>query len=288
MDHHQAPSSAFPLFPYLPTELRLRVFEQALIPLLQPRIVAVQPFPNTDPTKGSSNLSRWQYWAVANEHSLRKNDPFVTSTAILGKVCRDSRTATQAFLKRHGQPLSQRPFHSVGLNEGFPSLPLRPQGPDADIFFDPGLYLLGNRRPLTDSIAGRDLPHMERWLVPIDNVVSCLQRMEVRWDHRMIYSGFSHPSMAPPGPGLWSSLSLWTSLVVGSVDPDSLKYSDLVILPAEASREINFPGLCNETRDFVLRKFEYCRTSLEEYEEENGVEQRRVFPKLYFAYVKPP
>lgn len=157
MDH---PPPTFPLFPSLPAELRLMVFEQALLPLIETRIVEVSishddPEYSSDPDR---DLALFDIsFSVENGTFLRETQNFVVSAETLSQVCRESRAAVEAFRERHGQPRYKRGVLAdllfvlssiqrdieagdligdalFSLSRSL-SVPIRPRGPHADILF---------------------------------------------------------------------------------------------------------------------------------------------------------
>lgn len=275
------------------------IFEQALLPLIEPRIIELfvgksQPFyfdfsfypPDQHPP---SFFARHSTFLLATQS-------FVTSAGTLSRVCRESLAVVQAFFRRHDQ--LELEFQICLVSDGLIGIPLRmrlrPKGLHADIFFCPGLSLLEEPGMTPRSPAGVDLRHAKRWLVPLDSLTRDLQEMDFGWDHyRHNWQFDNHRSYI-------KNLLLVCphdiiALVPASDGPSILRYNDLIIVSADVSREIAIAGLENADRDFILEKFERCKLSLERYERERMMHHiesdepapGRVFPDLYFAYVNP-
>lgn len=131
---HQSVTRTFPLFSSLPTELRLLVWEQALLPLIEPRIVVVHK-DLFDPCIWTPNFYRNHFsFSVTNESFLRASDSFLASETTLSQVCTESRDLVQSFRSRFGLVGPQPGFQSRPLNELSLGAPLRPRGPNTDIF----------------------------------------------------------------------------------------------------------------------------------------------------------
>lgn len=294
VDHQQC--TAFPLFSFLPAELRLMIFEQALLPLIEPRIIEL--------FAGISDPYFDFYFYPPDQHILSffarhstfllETQSFVTSAQTLSRVCRESLAVVQAFYRRYGQLEPQIGLVSDGLIEFPLRMRLRPQGPHADIFFCPRLSLLEEPGMTPWSLAGRDMGHAKRWLVPLDSLTRDLGEMEVSWDHYLHDWQFVNHRSYIKHPLLMSPHDI-IALVPASDGPSILSYNDLIIVSADVSREIAIDGLENGDRDFILKKFEQCKISLERHERERMIHHiesdesapGRVFPDLYFAYVNP-
>lgn len=281
MDHQ---SATFPKFPLLPAELREMVFEQALFGLIEPRIVVVGK--DINDLAGYEDLynAAFEYnfcsFFVLNRPFLHANDPAAT----LSQVCKESHRAVQYFHSRFGIPGPQPAFESPHLNQLSLRAPLRPQGPYADIFLWDGFTFLEDMDYPYCGPANSDVGLAKRWLVPMRLVME-----------------YVHFSRAPRVYGMRTRPPLLESphdiiaLASNPGDPESLKYSDLVIVSAEASRHMAIPGLDNKDRDFILQFFRaeknlferYERGQMRQLEETGGRLPAMVGPDLYFAYVNP-
>lgn len=257
------------------------IFEQALMPLIEPRIIAVEKVIN-----GAESPPF--HLIVTNGELLHATDSFVTSAATLHKVCKESHRVVRSFFRRLGKPGPQPAFDNFTgyLDEFALGAPLRPQGPHADIFLLRGLWndsvLLQDREDPTFWYAEIDLQCAKRWLVPIHLIMADVDRMRVEQDYIPRQAMLNSPTdiialVSDPNDGL-----------------ESLKYSDLTIVSASASREMVIPGLEPWKRDSILEKFETERHQLAEYERSyhervpgmTGI-RHRAYPDLYFAYVNP-
>lgn len=278
MDHQP---KTFPLFSSLPAELRLLIFEQALLPLIEPRIVAVHRDIN-DPSPASwRSFHDCFSFSVVNRAFLRATEPFITSAATLRQVCTESRDVVESFRTRFGLPGPQPAFESPRLNGLLigARAPLRPQGPHADIFLSDYFSLVQHEDAPLVGPANSDVGLAKRWLMPMGNL----------WDD--LESILRHNSTIRL-PLLESQHDI-IALAFYPGDPDSLKYSDLVIVPADTS--VVIPGLENDRRDFIAETFKQIKRIIDNHEERRlersqgltGVPPRRVCPNLYFAYVNP-
>lgn len=277
---HQSATSTFPLFSSLPAELRLLVWEQAFLPLVEPRIVVVHR-DMFDPYVWSPNFYRNHFsFSVTNESFLYANDSFLASETTLSQVCTESRDLVQSFRSRFGLGGPQPSFQSSHLNELSLGAPLRPRGPHGDIFLCHDFTLLSDHERPFGGAANVDVGRAERWLVPVHLLLHDLYKMSnglvaLRWP--LTESPHDIIALAPTPRDL-----------------NSLRYSDLVIVPADASRETVIPGLQNEDRDFILENFKQIRDILDQVERrrlELGIGPLLVLPRsvwcpnLYFAYV---
>lgn len=276
MAHH---SASFPLFSSLPAELRLQIFEQALLPLIEPRIVAVYRDMNDPDRRCNQPFGNYFSFFVVNRSFLRANDPFIASADTIRQVCTESRDVVQSFCSRFGLPGPQPALESRHLNELSLGTPLRPQGPHSDLFLDDNFTLLEDKEFPFSGPANTDVGHAKRWLVPIRDLMRELRIMSIfRSSIRRPFLESQHDIIA---------------LVSNPGDPDALMYNHLVIVSADASRVI--PGLDDEDRDLIVDKFEQIKEIFERVErrrvERNkeliGAPPRRVGPNLYFAYVNP-
>lgn len=280
---HQPPT--FTKFPFLPIELRALVFEQALLPLIEPRIIAVK------------KVIDWPepFWPfrliVTNGPLLHANDSFVTSAATLQQVCKESHRVVRSFFRRFGEP---GPQPAADDRRGYRFLsefalrpPLRPVGTHADIFLwhGHGSHSILLEDPEDPSFGYRetDMQCCKRWLVPIHILIGDVDRMQVEQD-------FVHRQAMLNSP---------TDIIALISDPndglESLKYNHLTIVSADASRDMVIPGLDPGKRNSILERFEIERHELREFEREHreatagipGMPPERVYPDLYFAYVDP-
>lgn len=297
MDHQ---SSTFSFFSSLPTELRDMVFEEALLPLTEPRIVVVKKGIDEDDGFYSEAYADHSFaFFVINESVLRTSDPFVTSATTLSRVCKESRRVVLSFCRRFGEPCPQPAFASRGLNELCRSTPLRPRGPYADIFFWDAFSILqdhGLSSWLCSCPADSDLGNAKRWLVPLPRLLEDFDRM--------MNGGRSFSYNTP----LLESPHDIIALVMRPGDEiTSLEYSDLIIVTADDSRQMLIPGLDTGDRDLITKRFESLkhgfvkktdfikkafarlqRTRLEQGRELIvGQPPDQLFPDLYFAYVNP-
>lgn len=273
-------SANFPLFSSLPAELRLLVFEQALLPLIEPRIVAVYKDMN-DRDADSHLLGGFFSFLVTNRSFLRVNDSFIASAATIRQVCTESRDVVRSFCSRLGLPGPQPALESRRFNELSLGAPLRPQGPHADIFLWHAFTLLEEQESPYSGPANSDVGHAKRWLVPMRLLMTDLHSMRI----------FPFAIRQP----LLQSQHDIIALVSNPGDPASLKHSNLVIVSADASQHLAIPGLDNKDRDFILKMFSELKKSFERYET-GRMQQRRdsretrptkLGPNLYFAYVNP-
>lgn len=280
MDHRS--SSTFSKFPSLPFELREMVFEQALSALKEPRVIVVGKDIN-DLISGHNDLynKAFEYnfcsFFVLNRSFLRATDPALA----LSLVCKESRSVVQRFQGRFGIPGPQPVFESPHLNQLSLGAPLRPQGRDADIFLWSGFTLLENQDYMYKFCgpANSDVGLAQRWLVPLPVLMDDLHRMKVR------PFGMRRPLLESPHD----------IIVLVSKDGDrteSLKYSDLVIVSADESRQMVIPGLDTVIRDCLLTMFAAHKKTWERYERSRsrrtsglGPLSMRVGPDLYFAYL---
>lgn len=104
-------SATFPLFSSLPAELRLLIFEQALLPLIEPRIVAVYKDMN-DRDADDHLLGGFFSFMVINRSFLNANDSFIASAATIRQVCTESRDVVQSFCSRFDLPAPQPALES--------------------------------------------------------------------------------------------------------------------------------------------------------------------------------
>lgn len=276
MAHH---SASFPLFSSLPAELRMQIFEHALLPLIEPRIVAVYKDINDPDCRCNQPFGNFFSLFVVNRSFLRASDPFIASAATIRQVCTESRDVVQSFHSRWGLPGPQPAFESRRLNGLSLGTPLRPQGPHSDLFLDNNFTLLEDKEFPFSGPANKDVGHVKRWLVPVRDLLRDLRVMSIfRSSIRRPFLESQHDIIA---------------LVSNPGDPDALKYSHLIIVSADASGVI--PGLDDDDRDSIVDKFEQIkeiferveRRRLERNKEPIGVSPRRVGPNLYFAYVNP-
>lgn len=162
-------------------------------------------------------------------------------------------------------------------------------------FFWPRLRILETQGIPSVSKAGLDLALATRWLVPIGILTGDLFRMEVAWDPLPLTPPLASARLRIKDALLGRKRDI-IALVPSSDSPSPLRYSDLVIVSAAASRETMIPGLRTEDRDFLVEKFEHCKESLRLFEEQQlsqisgppvYPQPAREFPDLYFAYVDP-
>lgn len=232
-------SSTFPNFPLLPLELREMTFEQALLPLIEPRIISVEKV--LDET-----TSFWPFdFTVTNASFLHENDSFVTSADTLWNVCKDSRRVVRLFFRRFGHPGPQPTCYWDCLKALSLGAPPRPQGPHADIFFffwrgiwSDSILMQTMEDPDWDYL-DTSMDMAKRWLVPIHQLMADLDRLQVLKDTDQVQG-----MLLPLRPALIDSP---TDIIALICDPNnglaSFKYSDLVIVSADASREMVIPGL---------------------------------------------
>lgn len=125
-----------------------------------------------------------------------------------------------------------------------------------------------------------DMGRAERWLVPVRLLLHDLHKM-------------STGLVALRGP-LTDSPHDIIALAQTPRDLNSLRYSGLVIVPADASRQTVIPGLQNKGRDLILECFRQIKESLDHVERRRldiGIGPALVLPRsvwcpnLYFAYV---
>lgn len=277
--------STFAKFPLLPTELREMIFEQALFELLEPRIVIVGK--DINDLAGYNDLYNAAFehnfcsFFVLNRPFLLANDPADT----LSQVCKESHRVVLSFHRRFDISGPQPVFESPHLNQLSLGAPLRPQGPHADIFFWEGFTMRENTEHPFAGPANSDVGLAKRWLVPIHLLMENLYFIRAPRVH-----GFR------TRPALLQSPH---DIIALTSDPDrtgSLKYSDLVIVSAEASCHVAIPGLDNKDRDFILETFRETFRELKKFYERyergrqkqhNGKLPTKIGPDLYFAYVNP-
>lgn len=269
----------FPKFPSLPAELRRMVFEECLLPLIEPRIVAVSKDLSDPDVHFGPPFDNVFSFSVINRSFLHASDSFVVSAATLSQVCKESRDVVRSFDRRFGLPGPQPAFESRRLNEVSLGAPLRPEGDHADIFFWHAFTLLEDEDSPFYGPASSDVGRAKRWMVPMDFLRIDILSMRIQ-------------PFSIRKPQLESLHD-----IIALVDTaGSLRYSDLIIVSADASRQMAIPGLDNEDRDLIADKFEELKQSLDEFERgrRQWYEAKMwspptavVFPNLYFAYVNP-
>lgn len=270
--------ATFPRFPSLPAELRKMIFEECLFPLIEPRIVAVSKDLSDPDVHFCPPFDNTFSFSVINRSFLRASDSFVVSAANLSQVCKESRDAVRSFHRRFGLPGPQPAFESRRLNEVSLGAPLRPEGEYADIYFWHGFTLLDDKDSPFSGPASSDVGRAKRWLVPTDFLrIDILSTMMQPFSIRKPLMESQHD-------------------IIALVDTaGSLRYSDLVIVSADASRQMVIPGLDNEDRDLITEQFEqlkqcferFERSRLQWYKAKMQSPPTKVFPNLYFAYVNP-
>lgn len=269
----------FPKFPSLPAELRKMISEECLLPLIEPRIVAVSKNLSDPDVHFCPPFDNVFSFSVINRSFLHASDSFVVSAATLSQLCKESRDVVRSFHRRFGLPGPQPAFESRRLNEVSLGAPLRPEGDHADVFFWHGFTLLDDKDSPFSGPASSDVGRAKRWLVPtdflrIDILSTIIQPFTIR-----------RPLLEPQHD------------IIALVDTaGSLRCSDLVIVSADASRQMVIPGLDNEDRDLIADKFEQLKQCCERFERSRlqwykakmeSPPTAMVFPNLYFAYVNP-
>lgn len=288
MDHQ---NSTFSKFPALPAELRESIFEQALLPLIEPRLVALERLVGRLRGPPGEDRSAEFRFAVTNRPLLNARDSYVTSATTLSLVCRESHSVVQSFFMRFGFPGPQPEFNDWASNLEDLNLtmgvPLRPEGPHADVFLWHGLSLLDDPKDVKLTGDYHDMGVAKRWLVPMHLLMADFDR----WD--VLDKGHGYPVRYTALEGQHDIIALVSDPGDGLA---SLRYSDLTIVSANASRGMSIPGLNAETRDYLLGRFEAEKKSLREFQEARRKRREkytfkqvtppeRVFPNLYFAYL---